>query len=166
MVKFKSVITGFIAINLLVGGIAACSETPLEAQAQTLQGPPGPQGPKGDKGDVGEMGPPGPAGPQGPKGDKGDTGVAGPPGAVGFEIRKQPVTSFVNGGVTILLECPVGKTAIGAGFSRLSLERGEVVFRESRPAPELNQRTWLLGFRNLSSQPLEFDAYVICVLTS
>jgi hypothetical protein len=65
------------------------NETPLDWNAQGLQGPPGVKGDKGDpgaagapglKGDKGDPGTPGAPGAKGDKGDPGDQGTQGPPG--------------------------------------------------------------------------------------
>jgi hypothetical protein len=92
----------------------------------------GPAGPAGAKGDTGPAGPagakgdpgtPGAAGATGPQGPKGDTGPQGRPGVSGYEVVRKdldldnpycnPSTHCV---VEAIVECPVGKVALGAGW--------------------------------------------------
>jgi hypothetical protein len=78
------------------------------------KGDPGAPGAPGLKGDPGD---PGQKGDQGEKGDKGDQGATGSPGMTGFE-RVGYRTTLGAGGLTYRdVTCPVGKTAISAGWT-------------------------------------------------
>ena len=173
----------FLSVNVVAFSMSGCSDTPLEAQHQGSVGPQGPQGligPVGPQGLIGPVGPQGlpgkdgtgvtgnqgPIGPQGPRGLDGQSGVSGRNGVSGYEVIMRTLSNLSTGGGTMMLECPVGKIAIGGGFGRLSPDRGEIIFRESRPAPELNPRIWLIGFRNTTSSPVNIDTYAICVFAN
>jgi hypothetical protein len=81
--------------------------------APGTSGSPGPQGVAGPQGTQGPPGTPGPQGPQGPQGSPGSSGSAG---VSGYEIINTHGTLPMNGTVSVVASCPLGKRVLGGGY--------------------------------------------------
>ena len=94
----------------IVAADEACkdTETPLDWNAQGIQGSVGPQGPAGPQGPTG---PQGDTGPQGPTGPQGDTGATGPQGLTGPQGPEGPVGPQGPPGPT---EAAIGRAGSGS----------------------------------------------------
>jgi len=137
--------------------------------------PAGPRGPKGDNGDAGPQGPRGDAGAAGspgalgPKGDTGERGEPGIPGAKG-DTGAPGVSGYqIVTGTTVLIApgasgsatatCPVGKKALGGGFSATGLGRARV----DASGPPSDGQVWLVAAGNVAAAgTLSLQAHVMC----
>jgi hypothetical protein len=82
-----------------------------------IAGLPGPQGDAGPPGPQGDLGPPGPQGDPGPPGPQGDPG---PSGISGYEIVQDYSELNYNDHKQVIVYCPSGKMALGAGWAVLN----------------------------------------------
>ncbi len=112
-------------------------------------------------GGAGAKGDTGPQGPQGQQGPLGPQGFQGPAQLAGFQTVTGTSPSITANNVGFeTLNCPVGKAAVGGGFS------GVMSVLESQPADPggLGYSTqWSVVFFNNTNGPHAGDAFVICV---
>ena len=150
----------------IVDANATCTgnQSPLDWNAQGLQGPQGDTGPSGPPGPQGDPGPPGPLGPQGdpgppgplgPQGDAGPTGPSGPPGVSALQIVS---TSAPTGNFAPLeVICPAGKKVLGGGAEALGSDA-----RLIRTSPNGNGTGWIAVGNYPYAGGLSLRVWAIC----
>ena len=99
----------------------------------------------------------GAVGPQGPPGEKGDPG---PAGASGYQRIERQISIGGQGFRVEQIDCPGGKSALGAGHLIREDDAQHIHFTESRP---ISNSTWRFKIANLTDENAGTQyVYVIC----
>jgi len=97
-------------------------------------------------------------GPAGPKGDP------GPPGATGYQQVSTQISVGGQGFRTEQLECPSGKSVLGAGHLIREQDSDHLVLIESRP---ISGSAWRFKLQNQTSQSAGGQSlYIVCATMS
>lgn len=100
----------------------------------------------------------GPAGPAGPKGD------SGPAGAGGYQRIERQMSIGGQGFRAEQIECPGGKSVLGAGHLFREQDADHLVLTESRP---VSNSTWRFKIENeTGDEPGSQSIFVICASMS
>jgi Collagen triple helix repeat (20 copies) len=146
-------------IDAEAGKTCLSSELPL---SWNQTGPTGPPGLKRDKGDQGPQGAPGAPG---EKGETGAQGPAGSPGISGYEVLENDVVIDLFQPRTNLVFCPVGKQALGGGFTSFSSGihgPGGLNPYEDGPVESSGRSGWRVSAYNGSVLSFVLRVSVIC----
>jgi hypothetical protein len=97
-------------------------------------------------------------GPAGPPGER------GPAGASGYEWRQTQVNVAGDGIRAAQMDCPGGKSVLGAGFLFRDSDASDLRLTESRP---ISDSTWRFKIDNETGQPDAAQSlYIICASMS
>lgn len=103
---------------------------------------------QGPQGIAGQPGPPGPQGVPGPQGPVGSAGIQGLPGASGifdYEVVMQETALDSVNFRQLIVPCPVGKRALGAGWSVLDPTSAILNGQATAFIPAFDGSSWLVN---------------------
>jgi hypothetical protein len=121
------------------------------------------QGPQGIPGQPGLPGPQGVPGPQGPAGPQGIQGVPGPSGLSDYEVvmEESPLDSLNFR--QLIVPCPAGKRALGAGWSVLDPTSAILNGQATAFIPAFDGSSWLVNAQTNGSVPSwKLRVQVVC----